>query len=621
MNMETAQNNQKMSFSSKPGGDYGKDQKTYDYDVQKNVGVPMRDGTMLRADVYRPKVEHDVPVVLVRTQYDKNGEKDKAEFFAKHGYIAVAQDVRGQYASEGEFYEFANEQRDGYDSVEWAAKKIPGSNGKVGMWGTSYVGATQWMAAEMAPPHLETIIPRFTAASYYQGWTYHNGAFSQAFTQAWAANSIVQSAAEHRGNLELADQIKQAADPENLENLYWQLPLNQYEPFHPDSEKVAPYYSDWVKHSTNDLYWKEWAPLQHHEDIEVPVLGIAGWYDVFLQGELENFKGMQQNGGTAKARKNQHVVLGPWIHSNSSQRIPWESDEAPENRVPWSASKSVDYGSDADISEDNLQLKWFDYWLKGEMNNGISSMPKVQYFLMGANKWKSADQWPLPNTEWKNFYLNSGGHANSKSGDGELISKPADNGADEDHYQYDPRNPVESHGGRSCCQPERAPMGPADQHEAEIRNDVLVFDTEELDKDIEVTGPIEVTLYASSTAKDTDFTAKLVDVHPNGEAIQLNDGIQRARFRESLSKPELIQPGKVYKYTINVWPTSNLFKKGHKIRLDISSSNFPMYDRNPNTGHEFGTDSNADLVVADQTIYHSEYYPSNLRLPIIPDQG
>lgn len=164
-------------------------------------------------------------------------------------------------------------------------------------------------------------------------------------------------------------------------------------------------------------------------------------------------------------------------------------------------------------------------------------------------------------------------------------------------------------------------MGPADQHEAEIRNDVLVFDTEELDKDIEVTGPIEVTLYASSTAKDTDFTAKLVDVHPDGEAIQLNDGIQRARFREFLSKPELIQPGKVYKYTINVWPTSNLFKKGHKIRLDISSSNFPMYDRNPNTGHEFGTDSNADLVVADQTIYHSEYYPSNMRLPIIPDQG
>lgn len=592
-----------------------KDDKTCDYDVMKNVAVPMRDGVELRADVYRPKVNHDVPVTLVRTQYDKNGEAERAKFFAEHCYIAVAQDVRGTYSSGGKFYEFRNEPKDGYDTVEWAAD-LPGSNGKVGMWGTSYVGATQWMAGKHSPPHLTTIIPRFTASSYYDGWSYQGGAWSLAFEEAWPGNTIVQSGAASRGNVKLHDEIQEANKPKNLKQSYWQLPISQYEPFHPESDVVAPYFYDWIDHSTNDKYWKRWAPRQYHENIEVPVLGIAGWYDVFLKGGFENFNEMRRNGGTAKARKNQHIIIGPWTHTNASRRQPWASGKAPENRVPWSASESMDYGEAAEINEKQVQLRWFDHWLKGEDRQ--QDMPPVQYFLMGANKWKTAQAWPLKNTRWTNFYLNSGGNANSRHGDGTLVRQPTNKGANSDSYTYNPRNPVQSNGGHSCCFAARTPMGPGDQRKSENRDDVLVFDTPKLKKSMEVTGPIKVTLFAKTDVKDTDFTAKLVDVHPNGKAVQLNDGIQRARFRASLSDPKPVKPGKVYKYNIKVWPTSNLFKEGHKIRLDISSSNFPMYARNTNTGHKFGQDDESDMKKAHQVIYHNDRYPSRMRLPIIP---
>lgn len=561
---------------------------------QSNVSVPMRDGTILKADVYRPETDRPVPVLLTRTPYDKDvastnpGSTWRPELYAERCYLVVTQDVRGQYKSRGTFYAFRDEARDGYDTVEWAAR-LEGSNGKVGMFGGSYVGATQWLAATQTPPSLKTIVPRVTSSDYWDGWTYQDGALSQAFIQSWPTGSLARSAAEHRGDWALSDELEAASA--RMNELYWQLPLKAYAPFHPGDPDVAPYYFDWLEHSSNDEYWQEISIRRQYENVDVPVLHVDGWYDVFLNGALENFNGMRERGGSELARENQRIVLGPWDHVSR-----WARDQT---------LGEMNYGPRARKELNELQLSWFDHWLKGK-DNGAESKPAVRYFLMGANRWKSASAWPIPGTEVTGYYLQS---------DGRLGRSPEEE-SEPDRYTYDPRDPVPSRGGHSCCSRTATPMGPFDQREVEQRDDVLVYSTPPLKRSMEVTGPITVTLYASSSARDTDFTAKLVDVHPDGKAINLNDGIIRARFRNSEEKEELLTPGKVERYRIEVWPTSNLFKRGHRIRLEISSSNFPMYDRNPNTGAPLG--ESAELRTADQTILHDADHPSRVTLPIVP---
>jgi uncharacterized protein len=565
---------------------------------QLNVAARMRDGVTLYADVYRPKLAGSYPVILMRLPYNKDAAQTYVyappEFYASHCYIVVIQDVRGQYTSEGSFYAFRDEARDGYDTIEWAAR-LPGANGKVGMYGFSYVGATQWMPATLRPPSLVTIVPAMTSSDYYDGWSYEGGAWSLAFEESWPLVTIALTGARRLGDQAAIDRMTEAV--RDLWATYKFLPIKEYPWLSPNRPGVAPYFYDWIKHDTWDDYWKQWSIRTRYNQVQVPALNFSGWYDVFMNGAIENFTGMRARGGSDLARKGQKLVVGPWIH------LPWQQKVG-----------EVDFGPEATNPVDELQLRWFDHWLKGK-NNGVSNDPAVRVFVMGANKWRTAENWPIPGTQFTEYYLHSGGAANTRYGNGWLTTqKPA---ADQlpDRYRYDPAIPVPSKGGHSCCTADSAPVGPFDQSEIQNRADVLVYTTPPLEKPVEVTGPIAVTLYAASSAKDTDFTAKLTDVHPDGKAILLNNGILRASFRKSLEKPEPIEPGKVYAYDISIWPTSNLFKAGHRIRLEISSSNFPHYDRNPNTGRRFGMDS--ELAVAEQTIYHDPERPSKVVLPIM----
>jgi hypothetical protein len=572
-----------------------------------NVAVPMRDGVTLRADVYRPATSAAVPVILMRTQYGKEEAQvqplryQRPDWFASHCYLVVVQDIRGLFASGGTFSEFTADRNDGYDSVEWAAA-LPGSSGKVGMYGSSYVGATQWLAAETAPPHLTTIVPANTAADYYEGWTYENGAFRLNFIEPWAMETIVLSAAKNRGDTNVAQQLTQ--DSMDVARWLRYTPYSAFPPFHPgDGGVVAPYFYDWIAHHTDGPYWQQWAPQRYYPKITIPVLHIEGWYDAFLAGGVQNFTGMVGYAGSPFARSNQRIVIGPWDH------IGWGRPDSPAAPM----LKRIGPIGNSPINE--LMLAWWDHFLKG-VDNGASNGPTVDYFEMGANVWKTAAAWPVPGTQWTKYYLSSDGHAASTMGDGQLVTSLPAGGQQPDNYDYDPRNPVPSMGGHSCCAALNGSQGPYDQQSVEQRPDVLVYTTPPLATDTEVTGPISVTLYASSSAPDTDWTAKLVDVHADGTAVNLNNGIQRASFRESSAAPTPIEPGKLYQYAITVWPTSNLFHAAHRIRLEISSSDFPQFDPNPNTGSWLGESTTTQ--VAHQIVLHDAEHPSALVLPVIP---
>lgn len=572
---------------------------------QADVATPMRDGTILRADVYRPNSSDPAPVILMRTQYGKTEAQvqparyQTPDWFASHCYLVVVQDIRGQGKSEGTFSEFTHDQQDGYDSVEWAAA-LPGSNGKVGMYGSSYVGATQWLAAIQTPPHLTTIVPANTSSDYYDGWTYEGGAFRLGFIEPWAMQTIATGAAVNRGDMATADSMHAAASDFTKWLNY--RPYKDFPPLQPDSPTVAPWFFDWIRHSSRDDYWKQWSIRDHYANVTVPVLNFEGWYDSFLAGGVENFTGMMAHGGTAEARQNQRIVIGPWDH------LSWGR--------PTSAPAPLlkDIGPQANSPINELMLDWFDHYLKG-IDNKVSDTPQVDYFLMGANEWKSATNWPLPQTKWTDYYLSGKGGIGLVRA-GALTTSPPPPDQKPDVYTYDPTDPVPSIGGHSCCGAQTGPQGPYDQAPAEQRSDVLVFTTEPLKEDTEITGPTTVKLWAASSAPDTDFTAKLTAVAPDGQVVNLNNGIIRAAFRDSLSDPMPITPGQPYQYTINIWPTSYLFKAGYRIRVEISSSDYPQYAPNPNTGEPFGQSGLTQPAL--QTIYHDAEHPSSITLPIIP---
>jgi putative CocE/NonD family hydrolase len=564
-----------------------------------NVAATMRDGTVLYADVYRPVESGSYPVLLMRLPYDKSaaqsGVYGPPSGYAARCYIVVIQDLRGLYTSEGTFYPFRDELDDGYDTVEWAAG-LPQSNGKVGMYGFSYVGATQWLAAIKAPPHLTAIAPAHTGSDYYDGWSYEGGAFSLAFEESWATSSLTAGAVPRLGDQSVADKLAEARGA--IAKSYTHLPIRTYPWLMPDRPEVAGFFFDWVKHSDRDEYWRRWSIRERWPQVKVPALNFAGWYDVFLNGSVENFVGMRKSGGSDAARNGQRLVIRPYVH------IPWDTK-----------SGDVDFGSEAANTPMDQQLRFFDYWLKGK-NNGADKDAPVRVFVMGANVWREAQDWPIPGTRFTKFYLRSRGQANSSFGNGQLTTEPPVGAEPSDHYFYDPANPVPSKGGHSCCFATVAPVGPYDQTDIEKRADVLIYSTPPLSEAVEVTGPITVKLYAASSAPDTDWTAKLVDVAPGGKIINLNNGVVRASHRNSLEMHEPIDPGKPYEYTITVFPTSNLFKVGHQIRLEISSSNFPHYDRNLNTGQPVGAD--AQMVAARQTVFHDAAHPSYVELPIMP---
>ena len=570
---------------------------TCTFKSQTDVPTPMRDGVVLRANVFTPDQPGPFPVLMIRLPYNKDNPMvnsyGRPDVWAAHCYIVVSQDVRGQYKSDGVWYPFRSEANDGYDTIEWAAK-LPKSNGKVGMYGRSYPGATQWLPATLRPPHLVTIIPAMTSSDYHDNWTYDGGALLQAFAQDWPPESIATSANRRfPDGATLAAQF--AADRrEYLTKGDLFLPLKDWPTLHPDDPRIAGYAFDWLRHPDNDAYWQQWSIRARWNQITVPALNFDGWYDIFVNGAVDNFTGMRKHGGSQVARDGQRLVIGPWVHISWVRKV-----------------GEIDFGPEAVNPMPDLMLRWYDYWLKG-IQNGVDKEPRVKVFVMGANTWRHANDWPIEGTEFRQYYLHSQGAANTAAGDGRLDTKKPDAAGAQDKYTYDPKDPVPSVGGRFMSV---LPGGPYDQRSVLKRPDVLVYTTAPLEKDVEVTGPISVSLYAASSAPDTDFTAKLDDVYPDGTSMLLNIGIQRARYRESETHPTLIKPGQIYKYTIQVWPTSNLFKAGHQIRLEVSSSNFPMWDRNPNTGHAFAQD--AEVRAANQTIFHDRDHPSAITLPIV----
>jgi putative CocE/NonD family hydrolase len=554
--------------------------------VENGIRIKMRDGVSLVSDIYRPKTEGKFPALLERTPYDRKDESSMAYELAGHGYVVVLQDTRGRYESEGEFYPFRDEIPDGFDTVEWVAK-LDYVDGKVGMFGGSYVGATQMLAAMARPPHLVAIFPYVTSSEYYDGWIYQNGVLMQWFTSSWSSILAIDT---------VRRRTEQSLRPKD-----WiaTLPVEKYPLISlPTSSNLAPYFRDWLEHERSDMYWQRWRVSDHYREMSVKGFHAGGWHDLFLKGSIKNYTGLHTEAPDPEIRAGQRLIIGPWAHAPTS----------PEGKIG-----DVVFGRSAVLDITGTALKWFDYTLKGVQNEFAHSAP-VRLFIMGDNVWRDEQEFPLARTRYTKYYLHSLHGANGPVSDGELnIEVPGSERPDT--FEYDPRNPVPTIGGRLCCG-QALPPGPFDQRRNESRPDVLIFSTKPLEKDIEVTGFVSVDLYASTSAVDTDFTALLADVDQSGYARFLTDGVVRARYRDGTERSQEVVPGKAYKYTIDLWATSNVFKRGHRLRLYISSSNFPRFNRNLNRGDPMlGA---LQTVSAQQTIYHDKKYSSSLILPLIP---
>jgi hypothetical protein len=617
----------------------------YDVFIIKNVMVPMRDGVRMATDIYRPArngepIPEKLPVLLERTPYDKSESERvrmNGEYYASRGYVVVIQDVRGRYKSEGTFYFLKNEGEDGYDTVEWIARQ-PWCNGSVGTIGTSYMAWTQSSLAALNPPHLKAMFVNQGGSNAYTSTVRHMGAFEMRFL-CWALGFQGPKSKEALEDPVIGKALGQV----NMREWLTRMPLKRgCSPLHliPNYEKWA---FDIIARGDYDEFWKGvgFNIEEHYEQhADVPTYYSGGWYDSYTRATLENFVGL------SKLKKQPiKVIMGPWTHG-------WKP-------IGLTYSGDVDFGLEAAIDYSALRLKWFDQWFKG-MSTGVMDEPPIKIFVMGGGdgrkngqgrmnhggRWRYEHEWPLARTQYTPYYLHSSGRLS--------LEKPAA-GDPPDSYLYDPRNPVPTIGGNMSSlaglmpRPEGAREIPVEMREIDIigiagafhqkehpqffgskppylplasRHDILVYETPPLEKDTEVTGPITIKLWASSSARDTDFTAKLIDVHPpnedysEGYDMNITDTIIRARYRKPKEKAELLFPNEIYPFTLILYPTSNLFKAGHRIRLDISSSNYPRFDVNPNTGDPLW--ANGKTVVAENTIYHDAARPSHIILPIIP---
>lgn len=551
--------------------------------VQMQLGqlVPLRDGVTLSADIYRPwttdgRVEPH-PVILTRTPYVKARVSvyETALYFVRQGYTFVAMDVRGRGDSAGSFVPYFNEGKDGYDAIEWCAHQ-PWCDGNVGTIGASYDGRIQWLAAVERPPHLRTMIvlvppsdpfvetPTGLPAPQHLCWLHY------------VSGRVVQP-------MEIID----------WERAYKHLPMFTMD------EQIGRYFPTWrgeiAQHAQLDAYWEPLRYQTRFAQVEIPVLHISGWYDDEQVGTPLNYIGMTQHAATPIAREQQRLLMGPWGHaSNKTAQL-----------------GAVDFGPQALIDLRGEQSRWYDRWLKNAEPSDQADVP-VRIFIMGSNTWRDESEWPLARTQYTSYYLQSTGQARSLNGDGTLATQPSTSALSFDHYSYDPANPVPFITEATSSQI----GGPDDYTEVQTREDVLVYVTDPLSADLEVTGPVRVELYASSSASDTDFMAMLIDIWPDGYRQRLCDGMVRARFREGMADPTLIEAGQIYRYSIDCWNTAQVFKTGHRICVQIASSAFPKYDRNLNTGAPLGMTS--EMIVAEQRIYHDEGHPSAIILPVIP---
>ncbi|HEV8436549.1 MAG TPA: CocE/NonD family hydrolase, partial [Methylomirabilota bacterium] len=561
-----------------------------------------RDGVTLRADVYRPDAPGRFPVLLSRLPYDKKLRRRPGDIdvFVEHGYVVIMQDTRGRFASDGdEYYPLIWEADDGYDAVEWAAA-LPYADGQVGTMGQSYLGATQYLLAPTRPPHLTASFPASAPADFHQSWVYHSGG---AFELGWQIPYAILMARDTIARRGLGDKLLPELErelaaaptpwaPPLSPAAYRRLPLMAWAE---QLQPVARYLSDYLRQQPDGPAWWPINVERRHDEIAVPMYHVTSWYDIFLHGGIANFRGLRDHARTESARAAQKLLIGPWAHL-----FPYTSPTS-------TGTGDIDFGPTALIDLHDIQLRWFDHWLKG-IDTGILEEPPVKIFVMGENRWRDEHEWPLGRTRYTPYYIHSAGRGNTASGDGVLHPRPP---GDEppDQFVYDPGDPVPTRGGNTLI----IAMGVQDQRPVETRDDVLVYSSEPLTEALDVTGPLAVTLYAASSAPDTDFTAKLVDVRPDGYAQNLADGIVRARYRESRETPALLTPGQVSKFTIDLWATSHVFKPGHRIRLEVSSSNFPRFDRNLNTGEDPATGTR--WQTARQTVFHDQRYPSHIVLP------
>jgi uncharacterized protein len=575
---------------SEPLPDAGPDAVQHEIRILRQQAIPMRDGTVLYADFYMPKKPGKYPVIVTRTPYGlqrENVHHERMTKFAQRGYVGIVQDVRGRYESGGKWEPFRDEANDGYDTIEWIAKR-DFSNGKIAMQGGSYLGHNQWAAASQSPPSLDAIFPSVASTNIYANWLTMGGAYRLSFNYGWGVvrmpNRIMLPQYWHTA----------AYTPEELryENILMHLPLKDGDL--QSAGYAVKHYRDWITHESYDGYWKAISDEERFEKVLVPAYNTGGWFDVFLMGTLNGYTGMRQRGGTAAARQGTRLLVGPWGHG------------------PGTKYGDMDFGPHAFVDLYEEELRFYDFHLKG-IQNGIDKEKPVKIFYMGENQWRHEDEWPIPATRYRELYLAGDAPANTLRGGGKLtFEKPAKGATDT--YRYDPNHPVMTYGGNNCCGTPTV-AGPKDQRDIERRNDVLVYTSEYLTEGLTVAGPIKMKLHAATDGPDTDWMVKLIDVYPDGSAYPVSEGILRAKFKDGLDKINLLTPKKVYEFEIEMMGTANVFKPGHRIRVDITSSNFPQFDRNPNTGKPLG--SSSETRVAQQTIHHGGARPSHIVLPIV----
>lgn len=550
-----------------------------DVHIKLDLWIPMRDGTKLYATLYRPRQGTAFPVLLHRSPYSTQHPRyvEWSLRFAQAGYAIVMQDSRGRYESEGKWRPYVDEAIDGYDTQEWLGRQ-DWCDGTIGTFGISYPGFTQILPAPLRSSYSRALVPIANQEDNY-GHLRYNGVLQQQNVMNWVW---------------LGDRTNQnaARDLVDWNTVYRQLPLLTAI----DDIADRPFYREIIRHDRWDDFWASYSMKGQYSEVETPAYFITGWYDNLVHEGFKCFQGWKHHARTEECRRLSRLLVGPWTHTAIGSAEPFGD---------------IAFGPQAAVDMPSEHLRWYDQRQRN-IDTGIDSEPPVRIFVMGKNCWRAEHEWPLARTKYTRFYLHSNGSANSSNGNGELLlHAPKDQHAD--RFVYDPLEPVPTAGGQSMFADN---TGPRDRRLIERRDDLLVYSTKILEKDIEVTGPVELVLYASSSATDTDFTGTLVDVHPEGLAVHICEGIVRARFRESYKEPTLIEPDVVYKFRFSLWETSNLFRAGHRIRLEISSSNFPRFDRNLNTGNGSATDT--ETRIAHQTVFHDAQRPSYLCLPVIP---
>jgi len=558
-------------------------QPEFEVKVKPAVPLPMRDGVKLSTDLYFPAGAEKSPVILIRTPYKKENEELRARFYTRRGYVVAVQDVRGRFGSEGVWEPFVHEAKDGYDAIEWLARQ-PWSNGKVGMIGASYLGWVQWCAASMHPPHLAAMIPNVSPPDPFHNFPYDHGILLLQ-PALWWTDVVESNATADLSGVKLA-----AAARKNLQEPLKALPVVDLDKA--VLEKENPYWRRWLAHPSPDAYWADSMFSDKLKAVNVPVFHQSGWFDGDTIGTKLNYLKMAGYGHT-----NQKLTIGPWDHTDTATQISMEQDFGPAANI--------------DLQQD--YLRWFDHWLKG-MDNGIAKEPPVSLFVMGSNRWLRGAAYPLPETHFERLYLSSSGHANTSKGDGQLgFDQPGSKQKQAvDRYVYDPGEPTPEPNSDSA---ERDRLAAA-------RKDILVYTTDRFEKPHTIAGPVSAVLYASSSARDTDWFVRFVEVDEDGKSSLLwtggSAGHIRARYRNSLAKPELLKPGKVYKYTIDLWHTGVTIPPGHRLRVEVSSAAFPLFERNLNTGGSNETETH--FASAEQTIYHDARHPSHILLPMIPEK-